>query len=477
MQVPFIKFSFYEDNLKAETDRLKTIIRSLAKEKAKYSTLAEFPPCIIKKAIPKAISPLVLSGSNIVLSSNILYGEQYKDINMEFRRSPFISASCKECQKFKESICRGILNQKFLAEKEKIVKRIGLDNYNAVKSDYETGLFVFGSVCNNTCKFCIDKFAPASVVRKIPFLSKSEILHFLHSIPGRIKWIGSSYHCASGEFFDHPEFYQLLDMLPSFMSKNSWIFTNCISLDENQLKAIKKKDLKLILSIHTLNDEIRQNIMCYKAKFRIKDKLKMIDEYGICYQCCFLAMDSLIKSKDTEESFKYLVNHTNTCLISFSASSSTNYIKEEMRKELDVDRNETDRLLEYNHDLNPNYKAIQQNEFEANKSILSVERAMKLMPKKKILILSPKGSVAMLNSRFKDNHSVQIQKVDSFLGEEVTVSGVLTVNDYISAISKANFNYDCILIPRNSFDINLDDFTLCSINIISSKFGKAIILS
>ena len=477
---PLIKFNFFEDSFEEELNKFKDIIKNLNNSNVHYSSLKNFPPCIIDKIISKADSnTLYLSRSNAILNNNLYFGENFKSLNRLFLRSPFISNKCKNCIHFKKNICRGLLNKKFLEKKEQIIKKIGLKRYNAVKSDYENGLFVFGSVCNNSCRFCVDKFAPEEVVKKIPFLSEYDIIHFLHYLSKKIQWVGTSYHCASGEFFDHPKFFKIMEFLPFFMSSKSWLFTNCISLDEDMLKIIKKKNLKLIFSIHTLNDDIRKRIMNYKEIFKIKDKLKLVDKYNIRYECWFVPLKFLIKSGDTDNSLNYLVNFTNTRKISFSTSSPSKYIPEEMKKELLVDNSLVNKLMRYNHKINyvdNGAKDIHNHKSEDNSFKKIADHIKKICNDKGLLVLAPKRSFDIFKKEFRNNINIEIRKVNSFLGENIDISGVLTVKDYVEVIQKSNPGYDYIIIPKNSFDINLDDFMLNSINEIYHYKNKPLIL-
>ncbi len=221
---PFIKFNFYEKNFTRERSKFKNILNSLDANNIHYSTLRDFPPCVTNNRLAKRNDKvIILSDSTAVLTHNIYFGKEFISINKLFIDSPFISIKCRNCTYNKKNICRGLLNNGFFGIKEKIVKKLGSEKYAAVKSDYENGFFVFGSICLNSCRFCVDKFAPDSVVKKIPFLSKYEIAHFLHYLPRKIRWVGTSYHCASGEFFDHPEFYDLIEFLPHFMSSGSCV--------------------------------------------------------------------------------------------------------------------------------------------------------------------------------------------------------------------------------------------------------------
>lgn len=471
---PLIKFNFYETNFKKEKLKFDNYISNFNSHNVSSAIFANFPPCVTMNGGSQNHKMFILSKSRVLLSNNLCFGEQYKDLNVLFQKSQFISITCKQCVHFKKNVCRGLLNNKYLTKKEEIIKKIGFTKYNAIKSDYENGLFVFGSVCKNSCKFCVDKFTPNKFIKKIPFLSVSEIIHFLHYLPKRIDWIGTSYHCASGEFFDHPKFFEIMNFLPKFMSNKAFIFTNGIHFNKKQIKLIKQKKVELVLSVHTLNDRIRRNIMGYKHSVNIKKQIKLLDIVGVSYSCCFVPLNFLINSKDTEASLNYLVKFTNTSRVGFSRSMPTKYSLKSFKNELLVDEAVISKLMRYNDKISPASHLSMKPEPIRLPAIIN--KLTILSKTKRLLVLSPLISFKKLKTRFKYNSRIHVRLVPSFLGEHINIAGVLTVKDYISVIKSFNFEYDYVILPKNSFDSNLDDFTLVNINHLYDFVKKPIIL-
>ncbi len=241
--------------------------------------------------------------------------------------------------------------------------------------------------------------------------------------------------------------------------------------------AVKKNGIKLVLSVNTLNDSIRRKIMGYKKDFKIVDKIRLLDKHNIKYECWFVPLKSLIESGDTEKSFDYLVNSTKTTKLAFSTSAPTKFIPKNMREELLVDKSVICRLLdEYNGRIEKNI-CIKKRLNHKDSSLTWVVSTLRslIKGKRNYLVLSPKGSCDMIRSVL-NTPNVHVQPVSSFLGEHVSVAGVLTIRDYLSSLKKTDFDYDCVIIPYNSFDVNFDDFTLFNVNELYAKIRKPLIL-
>lgn len=118
----------------------------------------DIPPCLIKERINIVNNHdvICLSDKKICISHDVPFNYS-SDLHKLFKKSPYISKSCKNCSYFIKSRCRGLLNEHFEKIKKGIVARHGEDIYNAIKSDYKNGVLVYGSSCVCDCLFCQKK--------------------------------------------------------------------------------------------------------------------------------------------------------------------------------------------------------------------------------------------------------------------------------------------------------------------------------
>jgi len=371
-------------------------------------------------------------------------------------------------------MCRGLFNDKFLKQKEKIVKKLDEEKYIAIKSDYENGCFVFGSICKNLCSFCFDKYLPNHIIRKIPFLSKYEIIHFLHYLSLKISHIGTSFHCGSGEFFDHPNSFEILQYIPPFLKNGSFIFTNGINLNNKNLGLIKEKNLKLGLSVNTIDDEIRKKIMGYLKDIKLIDIIKEIERHNIKYISWLIPMKSLIESGNFKRTVEYLVKKTKTQEIIVHKPGITNFLREDIKFDLNIDtklvKKEILKMDLLNKKINLEFDYDEKTIF----SIVNSVRILILSSNKKYLVLSPELTYNYFSTL--DDTNTSVIKVKSTIGFNRVPACLLTINDYNKSVDKFNEEYDVIVLSRASFDVNFDDFTLKNINVLYNELKKLLIL-
>lgn len=468
----FYKFKFDEENFHNECHRLSNFLALAEKLSTKITSLKQFPPCIpnISSASKMHGTYIKASNSSVIITNNLFFGDEYIKVNRLFSESPYISEKCQYCEHFKSFRCRGLMNKDFCRTKEKITHRIGDDNYKAVKSDYDSGIVITGSHCSRKCIFCFDRYIPNTILRVIPFITKEEVYHFLHYIPNPVEFLGSSYHCRSGEISESPHFHDFLPLILSFSTSLFWI-TNGSGLTGDTIGLLKSHNIVISLSAITFDTHWMKHVMNQNHDDNVINKIHLIRNNGISYQVNFVPLKCLIESGDIFKSFDKLFAIDPECLIRIQMPSSCKYFTKEMQKELHFDYNEFKNNI---RKLYPNRKITFSDEYDANsrlespefqaKSFSKIESNIKKIcsNKKKHLLLCPERTYDFLKGLSSVN--IKTIKVISSLGYTNPCAGVLRIEDYISAINKEKDTFDIIILPRSSFDVNLNDFSLSNVN-------------
>ena len=455
----FFKFDFFESNFDSKKKELNQYLEE-CKGKVELMFLKSFPPCIadIRKSESEYIE---LSQKKKAVSNNLYYGEEFVKINKLFKNSPFISDRCTKCLQFKKYSCRGLPNENFLSKRDEIIGRIGEDTYLGLREDYENNLLTVGSVCNNNCIFCYAKTVPDHIYKRVPPLLLNEIMHFLHYFSGKVNVAGVGFYVSSrSDFFSHPNYGEILPLLKYFCDKHSRLVTSGNQLDEELVKKIKGINFVLCVSIHTVDMKLRQKLMGYKDDFDIKKAIDLLEKHNIRYIPYLLPLRSTLASGQLRKTVEYLMGRSPQ-KIYINKGGVSKWTPPESREKILIDTEEVLSNLE-GIDFDKNNIEIEGRVFKRGVDYYVKKiSAICSHEDETYLVLVPQGSYPHFKKLSSDN--IKVKPVSSILGFEPVVGAVLTVEDY-QKVAQAEKDYDTIILPRSSLNLNLNDLRLRNIN-------------
>ena len=477
----FYKFEFDEKNVSHEKKRLLQLLSQAKSQSSKINLLKRFPPCILDEL------PSSDEGNNVIradlksllITNNLYFGDEFKDMNQYFMNDKSVSKKCQACLYFQKAICRGLMSDKFIDTKNRLITKLGHDNYSAIKSEYENRSVVTGSKCSKHCRFCFDRFIPHNILREIPFLNPAEILHFIHYLPKPIHYIGNSIHCRSGETTESPYFQ---DFMSLFFSLSEYIFfiTNGRGLNPKSIEVFKNKGINISLTVVTLNPKWHKKLVGEDIPFIDYSSLtKMLRDNNIAYSVGLIPFKSLISSNDIFMTIDKFLENDPSCIIRMQRPSSCKYFSKEILDEFKFDFLRFKQNLKVRYRLQKNILFIDDHDEEsinvkAELNTISswpLENLLKIVKSKieelcrgkgKYLVLCPERTFE--NLRELNSKTIKVVKVTSLLGYTSPCAGVLRVEDYLAAFNKQAGSFDGLIIPRKTFDINFDDFSLISVN-------------
>jgi len=474
----YIFFSFDETNFEEEKNRLLAFIgsaRGTTNITTNIMSLKKFPPCILEEKQNPEIpnDEIVLSSKDLLINNNLFYGKEYAEINKRFKDSPFISEKCKQCSHFKSHFCRGLFNNKFLDTKEEIINRRSQRHYHDLKLEYLYGIMGFGSECNNNCCFCGENRKHGYLSYITPSLSINEMLHFAHYLPYSGACLNMLHiRCVPGESLLHKDIKEVLKLTKKFTLGGFSIITNGYLLDDEILSLLSKFGFTINLSVNSTNSAIRKKMMGYKKDIDIKGLIKKILDNKVNLSVSLLVLKENIPNGDLRETIIFLKSRGVNALIHKNFWLTTQ-------------KNENlgygDQFLVEYLKKNNLYRHVKIESEECKEKLLDFLRRFqdylkKLKGNEKILILSPSYSYSLLKEEVKKHKNISIEQVYASFGLNIGISCSLVVKDYLNTLSCISEDYDLIIIPKNSFDIMMEDLLGCSINELASKVDKKIIL-
>ena len=480
----FYKFEFDEKNVLLEKRRLHQLLSQAKGQFSKINLLKRFPPCILDQETNSASNSDIIRAdvNNLLITNNLYFGDEYKDINKYFINNKTASKKCQACLYFQNATCRGLMNDKFIDTKNRLIAKLGDDNYNAVKSDYENRTVVLGSACSKHCRFCFDRFVPPKILRVIPFLNPSEVHHFLHYLPKPIHYIGTSFHCRSGETTESPFFHDIMSLFFS-LTDSFFVITNGHGINRKSVEIFKNKGIHISLTVITLNQTWHKKLVGGIPIIDYLSLTKVLRDNKIAYSVGLIPFKGLISSKDIFMTIDKFLENDPSCIIRIQRPSSSKYFSKKIRDEFKLNytrfkQNVKNRYHLKNVAFMDDY-IVDNIDYDGGNSYISpvqFENLLKIVKckiedlcrgKGKYLVLCPERTFEYL--RDLNSKTIKVVKVTSLLGYTSPCAGVLRVEDYLAAFNKHAGSFDGLIIPRKTFDVNLDDFSMVGVNHLWAK--------
>lgn len=467
----YYKFDFMESNFDETVKSLEVLNKFCIENDITIILDKEFPPCV-KINFKKYNGSFIISKDHKLISNNLFYGKKYIAINKKFRNSPYIVKRCKDCEEFKNSMCRGIFNKKFGVIKSKILACRGNKEYDAIKTDYESGNAGHSSLCDMKCIFCGKNSKKFEFTHEFinDFLSIEEILHFMHYLPeigAQLTFFTVS--CFPGEPLLHPEIKKVLKIWDFFAIEKIYLGTHGLILDEDIIRFISQlKKINFTISLHTVDKDLRKRIMGYESNTDIRDIIKLANKYGIIDEVNILPLKScfekntLLSSLQFLSQFKGFFAHT----MEFFESKYTG---------LSYNFNEIKKIIS-DEKIDDKIRICPDNSNLIDEILDRIDNVLSNLENKEVLIIYPRTLFFEdIVDKFLGNKFVKV------IGFENSISNVtypfrLDLGEVIKIILNLKKNFNHIIVPKEVFNVNYEDHTGKDINYLANKFDGKIYL-
>jgi wyosine [tRNA(Phe)-imidazoG37] synthetase (radical SAM superfamily) len=472
-------FEFNEINFFDQEQSLKKFLRESTQ--TEVYALKAFPPCVecevALKPIPSA--PFVWKEDTRLITNNFFYSTDKNNVKVNRaikKHSKYISMACLDCRFFKQDVCRGLFNAAFWEKKAAIEQRLGYENYRAVQADYEKALFVFGSKCENNCRYCFDKYLPEKYLKYITDLAIEEIFYFLHYLPQPLYSICNSTHCKSGEITEYPFFDELIDCIKDF-AYQVYVVTSARNLDEKKIRKLKELDLlSLDVTLISVKKEMREHYIHNAKELDYKVIIDLCKKYSIPLVFGLIAFEKLLNCGDLDNTIEKIFAASNEALVRINHPGSNHWLDAEIKKEsMHVDVNSLGEKMTALYGPE-RIIMINNNKRDSLSQVTPVIEKIKRIIHDDVgryLILCPEYSYEIMVSALSDL-GVSVGKVTSGLGFNNAPAGILLVTDYLTAITNYSGEYTTVIIPRSSFDGNFYDISMQNIGALV-RLGKEIV--
>lgn len=309
----------------------------------------------------------------------------------------------------------------------------------------------------------------------------------------------------------------------SFLQGN---FVSLTNMSDNEIDRIIKYKLSPInISVHTTDPDLRVKMMNNKRAGKVYEILRKFDEVGIEMDCQVVLVPGINDGDNLDRTLENLIKfHPNVRSVAIVPIGVTKF-REGLHKVETYDHEKSLKLLEFIHDKQRKYLLEKETRFvyaadefyvlasekipstEEYEGFPQIENGVGLMRKflneittslqelpdgikinKKYAVVT--GELAKDFMREASNYimakfeglSLEVIPIKNhFLGETITVSGLVTGNDIITQLPKQvndMSNLDGIIIPRSMLksgeDIYLDDIT---VDQLKDRLGKNIFIS
>jgi putative radical SAM enzyme (TIGR03279 family) len=305
------------------------------------------------------------------------------------------------------------------------------------------------------------------------------------------------------------------DYTMSFMCGNFVTLTN---VDDKELDRIIRLHLSpLYVSVHTMNEKLRCELMGNRFAGKIVNQLKRLTDAKITVHCQAVIVPEKNDGAELEYTArklfemypyvadvavvptgitKYRENLTHIPDITAESSASVLDICDRLNKEFGVNfiLPADEYFIRCGRDFKPaefygDFSQIENGIGMTSKFVSEFNESVTPCALKKerrvgvICGVSAKGVMDKLcdtaNKSVKNLNAFTIPVTNKFFGETVTCTGLLTGGDILSALDKNRESYDVAIIPANTLkefeDVFLDDMTLKQLK--ASLKGKKIIVN
>jgi len=465
--------NFNEVNFDTENNKLSGLYNYCQEHNIDLSLKKALPPCFGISEIPVNIKkPYLLSRTHKMITHNLFFGEEHIEKNKLFFHNvenSFVRKSCKNCSYHENYLCRGIPGKSFYETRIQLIDKFSSKGYKSIARDYSNGNFVTGSRCQNHCVFCYDKCIPDNILYRAPELTINEIKHFLYYLTNTEGGIvGFNKYCANGEISCHPDKERILMTLAPFLHS---IYTNGTNLTEGFIKLISTYNLNAIISVHSINDKIREQFMKIKTTIPIKETLALLDKYKIPYTALAILLKTNILSKDLTETITYLENSTEANNLILQPLIVSDYL---------VATKDGEALIYEAENTNKNFipplkriQRIQDNAFVFDKmlnnthfKISKLEKDIKILSElhksQKSLLISPEYSTASFIPNEIKNLTV-LDTESSFLFNYPSAD-LVSFPLITTKIKELNQSPELIILSAQNLSTDLEDFSQNEIN-------------
>jgi len=161
----------------------------------------------------------------------------------------------------------------------------GKDKDEFIWNIVDTNSIVTGGRCPVKCAYCFCIGDHKDIDSHLPFISKQDLLDGCRYISWRNKLInlGDGISRLSAEAFAHPQIYEFLEILSrSFPQHRIMVSTTGVLVDEDKIDFINSlKNVKISLSVNTLNAKHRKRIYPKPETNKVKKLLKNLKDCGL----------------------------------------------------------------------------------------------------------------------------------------------------------------------------------------------------
>ena len=178
------------------------------------------------------------------------------------------------------------------------------------------GNLLTSDICGNHCVFCSNKLNPPEVhTVKVGKRDINDLIQEIDFIPKNSNHIHlgeTNFNTTEGEIIEYPQFKELILAIKEKRPNISITITSSgNSLTEDMILFLKQHNINLVLSIHSLNPEIRAKLTgntLKRAQIAI-DSLDLCFKHGIELECVRLVPMPFVPDEDIYNTLKYLVEH------------------------------------------------------------------------------------------------------------------------------------------------------------------------
>lgn len=171
-------------------------------------------------------------------------------------------------------------------------------------------------ICGNKCVFCSNKLNPDEVhTVKVGKRDINDLIEEIDFFPINIAHVHlgeTNFNTTEGEIIEYPYFRELILKIKEKRPNATISITSSgNSLTEDVILFLKEHNINLVLSIHSLNPEIRAKLTgntLKRAQIAI-DSLDLCFKHNIHLDCVRLVPMPFVPDEDIYNTLKYLVEH------------------------------------------------------------------------------------------------------------------------------------------------------------------------